>query len=310
MYQLGGLKRGKVIRNILLILISFFIFFNLNKIVYFFLDDSVKLHKVLFDDYNVEKPAYAYLNELEYHQDEFQEILCCTGWAFAETTEPNDNKSVYLIFKGKRNTYVSDKCALGFSSVQDDTMGWKDTYGVNHNFAINISTLLLPVDTYEIYVYVEENENSKGIVNAGQSFKKDGVRLYTYSLGEIVNSIDPGQINNLFDYGWIDNLSNGNGCIEVTGWQAIENGNSENSKYYLVFIGNNTENVTIQIPSIIRVGVGSYLGSNNQNACGFRGALDKENLPDETGVVYVIAENEGEFYRTEAYPYDINAKEE
>lgn len=309
MNRLSDLKKGKIMKYILFMLLSLLIFINMNRIVYFFFDESVKIHKIDFDDYNVDNPAYAYLREFEYYKDEFREILYCAGWAFAETTEPNDNKSIYLIFKGERNAYMTNKCVISYSSLQDEVQGWKNIYGSNHNFTIEVSTLLLPADTYEIYIYVEENEKAKGIVNVGQGFKKNGVKLYSYRLGEIVDSIDPEQINNVFDDGWLDGVLNENECIVVAGWEVIKNKNSENSKYYLVFIGNNHENVTLQIPNTIRLGAGKSLGNYDQNACGFRGALDKKSLPDKAGVVYVIAENTGEFYKTDAYSYDIDAKE-
>lgn len=309
MQRLHNVKKKKLIKNSLCVLIAIFLFVNLNRIISFFFEDSIKLHKIKFADYAESGVAYTYLNELEYHQGGFQEILNCTGWAFAETGEPNDDKSVYLIFKGTRNAYMTGECGSAFSSVQTDVPGWKNIYGKYHNFAINVSTLMLPSDVYTIYVYVEENEHSKGIVNAGRSFKKDGVNLYSYRLGDIVDDIYPDQISNLFDSGWTT-LESENDCIGVSGWEAIKDKNSEDSIFYLVFLGNNLKMVTIQMPTIYRTDVGEYLGSNDYIASGFRGALDTKNLPDETGVVYVVAENGGDLYRTEAYSYDINGEEE
>lgn len=307
MQQILFEKRKKIIKYMLCALFILIVFLNMNKIIIFFFDDSIKFHKINFDDYKQAGHAYTYLNEFEYNQDDLQEILRCTGWAFAETSENNDQKKIYLIFKGKKNSYITDEAGIGVSMVQVETPGWKNTYGGNHNFGIDVSTLGLPTDIYEIYVYVEENEHAKGIVNTGRGFKKCGVKLYSYSVGEIVGEIDPYQINNSFYKGWIDSLSSTNDCIEVSGWQAIENKNSENTCYYLVFVGSNQKNVTMRIPTIYRTGVGSYLGSPDYIASGFRGALNRERLPDECGDVYVVAENEGVFYRTESYPYDINA---
>lgn len=309
MRQLNIFKRKGLMRKSVFMICALLLLANMNRVVYTFFDDGIKLHKIDFDEYCTGNPAYTWVNEIQYQRDNLQEILYCNGWAFAETVGPNDNKGIYLIFKGKKNSYITEKYDGAFSSISEDS-DWKNICGNNHNFSIMVSTMLLPSDIYEIYVYVEENEETKGIVSSGRSFRKNGVELYTYSLGEIVNNINPEQIGNLFDYGWIDHISNINGCIEVSGWQAIENQNSEDLSYYLVFVGENQKNITIHVPTIYRTDVGEYLGNNDYIASGFRGALDKKNLPDETGVIYVVAENDGELYRTEAYSYNINATED
>lgn len=300
-------KRAKFIVSCVCLLI---IFINMNRIISCFFENNVKIHKVNFEDYVSCGQAYAYLNEYEYDKENLQEILRCSGWAFAETTENNDNKEIYLIFKGNKASYITEKCSLLNSSVQTTTKEWKSILGDHHNFNIAVSTLSLPSDTYEIYAYVEENDKSKGIVDTGRSFKKEGVNLYSYSVGDIVESINPSDINNIFSCGWNDGPFSKNGCIELSGWQAIENRNSEASKYYLVFVGDNKQNVTIQIPNIYLTALEESLGSYDYIASGFRGSLDKKNLPDETGVVYVVAKNNGDYYKTAEYEYDINQSSE
>jgi hypothetical protein len=296
---------NKRVLSIILFALLILLFVKMNNIVALFLNQQLQLQKVDFNDYNVAGKAYAYMNPYEYNRDDLKEVVRCSGWAFAETEASNDDKSVYLILKGKKNTYRTEKCGRALDDMHLFFSDWKKITGNANNFIVDFSTVVLPEDVYEIYVYVEENKTTKGIVSTGQCFKKEGIKLYDYTLGKKSDSINPTLIEKKFDYGWID-VTIINNCIDVTGWEAIESKTSEDSDYYIVYIGRNNQNVTIHVVNQYKTNIARYLENNIYMASGFAGRLDRKSLPDETGIVYVVAENQGELYRTEPYFYDIN----
>ena len=295
---------NKRVLGIILFAFICLLFMKMNSIVSLLFPQQLQLKKVNFEDYNIEGKAYAYMNPYEY-SDDLKEVVRCSGWAFAETEGSNESKSVYLILKGKKGTYRTEKCGRNLDDIHLFFSDWKKITGNSNNFIVDFSTVVLPQDIYEIYVYVEENENTKGIVSTGQSFKKDGIKLYDYTIGEKSESINPAQIEKKFDYSWID-VSIINDCIDTSGWAAIDSKSSEDSDYYVVYIGN--KNVTIHVVNQYKTNIADHLGNNMYMASGLTGRLDRKNLPDEAGIIYVVAENQGVLYRTDAYAYNINSQ--
>ena len=274
---------------------------NMNHIILLFCNDEIKLSKVNLDNFDFANKAYVFMNPFEYMEDDLTELVYCSGWAFAETSQDNVNKKVTLILKGLKNTFITSECAMLADDIHRRE-GWKIIPGSNNNFAIWFSTINLPSDIYEIYVYVCENENVHGIASTGQSFKKEGVMLYEYPTGQICENIDIDKITNAIDYGWVT-VEVLNECVMVSGWSAVNSICSEDATYYLCFIGNNNNTITLRQPNICRADVADYLDDNIYMMSGFKSGLNKENLPDEKGEVYVVIEYQNSFYlsRPEVY---------
>lgn len=280
------------------------IFINLNVIISFFLDDNLMIHRVNFADYENAGQAYVYMNELQYNENNIQEILTCDGWAFAETSLSNENKEIRLLLKGEKNTYITEKCGLRISSIQWSMEDWKSVPDGNNNFAIRISTITLPDDIYKIYAYIVENEQDRGIVDTGKSFRKEGIKLYEYTAGDICEDILPEIATNQFDNGWLT-IENLNGCVRVEGWETVNNVESEKTKYYISYVGDNSDVVTIEVPNVYLDYIADHLGDNIYTGSGLYGALAFEDLPDTCGYLYVLGSYGELWFSSEGHRYDI-----
>ncbi len=299
-------QHSKKILFIIVAALLLLIIINLNYIILLFCDDSIKVSKTDFNNYALLKDrAYVYMNPFEYIEDNLTELVFCSGWSFVETSQDNRDKKIQLILKGQENTFITRECDLLADDIHRRE-GWKTIPGTNNNFAIVFSTISLPADTYEIFVYVYENENAQGIASTGQSFKKEGVNLYEYPSVEICENINLDEITNLIDYGWIT-VEPVNSCVIVSGWCAIDSIKSEDTTYFLCFIGDNKNMVTIRQSNYCRADVADYLEDNIYMMSGFKGGLGNESLPDEKGEVYVVIEYEGNYYLSSPETYDISA---
>lgn len=281
------------------------IFFALNQIVVSFFESSYQVHKVDFEDFSSLGTAYVYMNELEYNlEDNIQELLMCSGWGFAETNiESAETKELRLLFKGKKNTFISEPADMRFSTIEW-TQDWKKIFSSNNNFGIYVSTVNLPNDIYDIYVYINENEHNKGIANTGKSFKKEGVRLYEYTAGEIVDIVPPETATQKFSTGWFE-ISYENGCVRAEGWEAKEQIESEKICYLISYVGDNGKIVTIKVPNIFRMNIAEHLGDVKYMGSGFEGSLSREQLPDESGYIYVLGEYAEQLFVSNGYRYNI-----
>lgn len=298
------IKNKRFILWSVIIIFLVLLFWKMNDIVYLFINDDLKLMKVNWEEYQTEQYAYAYMNSFEYNSDDLLETVKCNGWAFAETNESNENKEVNVILKGTKNTYITSKSTLAADDISKRFPDWKEIPGESNNFTIEFSTLSLPNDVYEIYVYVKENDVTKGLVKIGQTFKKEGVKLYEYEVGQKIEEIAPLSIKNNLTLGWI-NITNVNDCVKVSGWCAIENVESEYLNYYVVYLGDNNKNVTINVMNQYRTDVAESLGNDIYMGSGFVSCVSNNNLPDSAGDIYVVVENNGKYYVSAKYQYDI-----
>lgn len=286
------------------IIAFFLIFFSLNSIVSFFFPEDYKVRKIDFDDYRMVGPAYYLMNDLEIVEGDLKESINCSGWVFAETEEPNDDKRGYLILKGRKNSYITSELAFKWSSIQYDVPEWKKIQGIYNDYNVSFSTVSLPNDIYEIYIYVEENENAKGIADTGHGFIKNGVHVMSFTDVEMMNVPEISTISETFDNGWMGFTWNDT-YVEVHGWHIKEDIASDRMTYYAVFVGDNEKTLSFKMPSVHHVALAAELGSTQYISSGYVGCVMNEKLPDVKGRIYILAECNGTWYRTGETAYDI-----
>lgn len=293
---------NKKIVWLLIALVLVAVFFSLNQIVAWVLPNEYSVHKIEFEDYADVGEAYALMNELEIAEDDLRETITCSGWVFAETEENNDNKRAWLILKGRNNCYMTEELDFRISTIQWYASGWKKIQGDNHNFGIVFSTVALPPDVYEIYIYVEENDHSKGIVDTGRGFRKNGVQMESFTDVTVCDVPDVSQMETVFDHGWW-NIYPQESHIRVQGWQIKEGIASDLLTYYAVFVGENGEVLSFQMASKNHRSLGDDYGRMYITS-GFEGCFDYDQLPDVKGLRYIVAEYNGQWYCTKGSAYD------
>lgn len=278
-------------------------FMSLNDIVSLFFGKESRLKKADFDDYANAGTAYALINDPDIMTDDIKERIYCSGWAFVETDERNDEKWGTMILKGRNHCYRTSDLSFRISSVQDDAVGWKNICGRENNYAITFSTVQLPDDVYEIYIYLEENENTKGIVDTGAGFRKNGIHMESFTDMEFCDTPDLEVMEVGFDHGWWD-IYQEDTHLRIQGWQIKEGIPSEEFTYYVVFEGENGKTVTAKMPSKNHIGLGEDYGMEYVTS-GFIGCIDYDQLPDASGYRYILAERDGVWYRTNATWYEM-----
>lgn len=295
----------KILKWIAVGILLLAIYFFLNSIISVFLPKDIAVKKINFEDYQNLGFVYTYVNDLEISEDDIWETIRCSGWAFVETDEPVEEKSGYLIFKGKKGSYITEKLLFSSSTIEVQ-LQWKKQIGsINNGFDTKFSTVPLPSDEYKIYIYVEENENAVGLVDTGVGFRKNGVRLESYTPIEecVIPHVDEMVVG--FAHGWWD-IYPEESNVRVQGWQILEGVNSEDLTYYVVFSGNNGKTTAYKLPHINHTSVALDYGIEHLNS-GFKGNLGYDQLPDTVGIRYIVAENNGNWYRTGGTVYDIEA---
>ena len=286
------------------IITSIAVLFSLNWIMLMLQPKEYRIREVIFSDYSMVGPGYALLNNLDYDEADITELICANGWAFAETEDEDSVTTGFLLLNGTKKTFITDECAFRYSDMQTRLSSWKKIRGKNHNFAVFFSTVTLPNDIYEIYIYVIENGKDKGIVDTGKGFIKKGVNIIPFTRTQVQNSIAVEQIPSTFDEGW-HTLDNNEGFVDVYGWDVVFGKDSEESTYYVVFVGNNGKNLTRKMPSLISEGVRDKIGNDCYLYSFFRGSVMNTDLPDQSGLYYIAAENQGQWYVSGAKPYQV-----
>lgn len=282
-------------------------FLLLNQIVAACFPKYLAVRKVDFNDYQSIGKAYFHLLSYEINEKDLKETITLTGWAFAETEEDNSLKRGNLILKGRKNTYMTSELSFFFSSIQNEVSDWKEIQGSSNNFAVTFSTVNLPPDDYEIYVYVEENENNRGIVDTGAGFRKNGVRMKNYTSVTFCGVPDVSTIDTRFDDGWW-NLSSCDSYFKITGWQIKKGITSENFTYYGIFVGENGDVLSFKLPGENYTSLAEQFGDAKYISSGFNGCVDYSKLPDTCGYAYIAAECDGQWYRTEGSGFEIPQK--
>lgn len=297
----------KKLRWIILICILICVLLNLNRFVqYFFVDDENKIYKICFEDYASSKSAYALLNPFEYQSDSLLENVFCSGWAFVESDGENSQKSTQIILKGNKNSYITAS-ATQFPDDVHVTKGWKKIPGECNDFRINFSTIMLPDDSYEIYIYVEENSNTRGLINTGQGFRKKGILLMPNTIGEKVDNIPIEDISESFSKESLS-IEYEEGAVKLTGWAWVEDLESEKLNYYVVCEGINGEKSTLNIPNQYRLDMISAFDNPFYTGSGVTGRFINSDLPDSVGRMYIVAESSSDKYISEPYFYNVEEK--
>ena len=297
--------KKRIFIGITIVFIAFLFYISLNRIVVQFLNEEMQLHKIDFDDYNYDTHVYFYMNPFEYEDNNIFEIVSCTGWAFIPSKDNSADKRTSIILKGRKNSYITADCGGVYDDIHNRLKGWKDIPGNNNQFYARFSTVNLPDDIYDIYIYVEEGEEIKGISPTNYAFEKKGIHLYGYvPRCAVCADLDVSQIEENIDNGWMT-VTGDTGYVQVSGWATVDLVPCEDAEYYVLFEGNNGERVAFETIKLCRTDVVQELDKNTlYTESGYCCGVGKDELPDDNGKVYLIMKYENKYYKSDAQEFN------
>jgi len=137
--------------------------------------DGLQMNTTNFLDYVSTSDGRAHLDNYEKNENLFDEYSF-TGWAFCNTTKPNERKEISVVLKK-----VDDSQCYSITQKPtnryDVYEAYNDTYdiaGENHGFSVQFTTVPIEDGNYELYVYVCENTDSKCLIDMNMVFEKKG----------------------------------------------------------------------------------------------------------------------------------------
>lgn len=293
-------KSRKNIFIILAILFSLFIICAfLNNIIALFLDKEMQLHKINFSDYDYDTHVFLYMNPFEYYEDDnLFETIRCTGWAFIPSLDDNADKHTFLILKGRKGCYITSDCGGFYDDIHTTLKEWKNIPGSFNQFLANFSTINLPDDIYDIYIYIEANEKIKGISQTNYAFKKEGIHLYNYAPHcSILTNFSIPETENSTVNGWMT-VTCESEYVQVSGWATLDSISPEDTKYYVLFRGNNGSSVTVEAIKTCRTDVVHALNDPLYTESGYCCGIEIKELPDSAGTVSLIIQYQDKYYQS------------
>jgi len=250
------------------------------------------LYTIDFDEIKSNTDAYYSFEKLEILDGMFNQVYF-VGWAYCETTMDNSNKKVYLVFKGDGIDYISDY-SLAINRRPDVQLAFPDkkVFNARNHFTGEFSTIIMKNGSYDLYLYVEENEFNYGLVNTGKKFVKDyrGFRKYE---PQIIENKPDIQICDSMKYSIDSNKSEGE-FLAISGWAFIEGKESKNQYIYLEIKDVDGNKFTMETNQYQRLDVGTYFADDRYNTSGFSTNIPL-NLISSDYTIRVIVENDGVF---------------
>lgn len=233
------------------------------------------------------------------------EEISITGWAFAENnSKVDDNKKVYVLLKGTDNTYISSSAKLfDRSDIYSLFCENISMAGNKNGFTINISTYNLKDGYYDVYIYCDENDTSKGLYKTSSVLEKKGKRIQAVNSSTITH-LDESVIksSDTVSFGF-DSISISNGMLQITGWALDHSTANENTEYYIQ-ISYENQTSTYTTNTFSRYDVNTQNNIEN-NEVGFYCSIPLIDLPSEIDIQVIIKENNKYVLSTKAQSYRI-----
>lgn len=150
-----------------------------NSIVLSFFKDE-RLYSTDFTEISSNSEVYFNVDSLE-ELGGLLERYYAQGWAYCETEADNTNKTISIILKdiSSNMCYRIDSVAGERADVYGVFKNEKKIYNQMNGLECQFSSINIKSGTYELYLYVKENDVNYGLANTGFRYKKDrdGFRL-------------------------------------------------------------------------------------------------------------------------------------
>lgn len=159
-------------------LLIFVVYLLLANDIILLFDQDDKVKQIPFSDLQSNTEAYVSLDSCE-NMGGLLEKVYFQGWAFCETAYDNANKKISIVLKraDSSNCYVVETQPQlrpdVYGVYRDSKEIWNGMTGVECQF----STVKMKTGTYNLYIYVWENEHSYGLYDTQIQYRKDAAGL-------------------------------------------------------------------------------------------------------------------------------------
>lgn len=273
------------------------------------------LRKVKINEYKSTTEPVICIDEILEYIGGTYEYVYCGGWAFCETDYSNENKTISVIFKRVESevAYACVNIPQLRQDVYDTFKNTKRIYNGNTSVTCKFSTINLPNGTYEMLIYVYENEFDYGIASTGQYYKKSansfvkvnaaGEEIDVNYTDETLSSESFISIENFFELGnwYIDEIELTEDLLSIAGWASYSEETNDEQKIYIAvtYIDGSTKYYSTQSQS--RRDVADYFENNSYLYCGFASQIPMGT--SDVKALSLFVEVDGKYY-----PIALNAK--
>ncbi len=290
-----NISKNKLIYIIFILLFIFILVFSNNFVIYFTGKKSPKeidINTLTFNsNVSLAVDFYNVYNNMT-------EDVAINGWAFCETEDSNENKTISVLLRGDKKTY-SVKTDLISRNLQDSFPDYK-IYGTNHGYGTEFSTLILPNGIYEVLLYDYENESNSGIGRTGRKLikNKDGIKEYMPQIRDDIDiELDLSNISS--------SIKNSVSILEfnedeflLRGWAFIENETCDLQNVFLGIQESGSDEIDFyDTVSFGRKDTADYFSNDLYYNCGFDTYVRKDKLvAGKKYNIYIIIEKQGNLY--------------
>lgn len=293
-------KRTIFIILSVIILFSWFFIAN-NVVVYFLVDSSNRLTSIPFRKYdNLVGTSIVYTKvDSGMELGDFAERFSIKGGAFCETSVRNPAREIKLILKSDTRAFETAGVSTVRVDLYYDFLATKNISGQGGDigFQADFSTINLPDDVYELYIYVKENEDTYGYTNTGQKYIKDSNGFYIYDkYGKVISIPENGFEDGHITF-WVDTFYvNSDGGIVTNGWGFLRGSQSSETDIYIILYDSQGGNISVELQQELRPDVSDIYGEQYLMS-GFRAIMDLEcSLEDGIYVAKYLVKNNGRYY--------------
>lgn len=271
-----------------------------NQIVYLFRSTETDLHKVDgVEQFQTTALGYCKVEESEYKGGEMEDFRLY-GWAYAEGNEKNlpiNGKRVDILLQNLRGKVYQANAAVTIRPdifYSETEIGHKPISGYT-GFEAIFSTLLLPKGTYNVQIFVHENEEVSALLETGIELKKTWSGVFDQS-SERIDSISDLRETDEITFALDQFALDENGKLLVRGWGILQDIVYGDVQMLLQIMDSNGVKATYQLTSIERADIQQAFGDQYLNS-GFSQVVV---LPDKFDLgemrVRFILKNDGIAY--------------
>lgn len=284
------------------LLLIIWLFSANNIIVLLGVDSENQLILVKENIYSSNSDVYTVITS-ELQKDDIFEQFTISGGAFCETTVDTSNRTVTIQLRSEKGIYEVPAIVTTRPDIYYKYADKKKIYNGNIGFQTDFSTLNLPNDIYELYIYVYENDSAYGITNTGYKYIKDKYGFRTYKYGDTISIPLPLEEVEKADIIFrLDNFSyNTQNQIHINGWQFLNSIESADTDVYLVIIDSQNNIQMAELKKYIRSDISNYYG-NLYLISGIEATLNSNILlkPD-TYTIKLIVHHDNNYYISNEY---------
>lgn len=238
------------------------------------------------------------------------------GWAFVETEQPNSNKYTEMLLVNDKHCY---RLPVEQLTDRDKYQNWiKDVQALYPDrklqnqylgFISHISGINIQDGTYDIYLYQWENEENYGFTRTNYQIVKAGSNLQLKD--EILKSVPAKQIAPVAEAEIsvskvLDGLSawKTDGLL-LSGVILVFDQNCEEQQVYLRLQYDDID-AYYTANSMLRLDISERYDDERYEMCGFVSYITLDEIPSDTMIVTLFAENGGQVYQGRSFILDTS----